>query len=215
MQDKIIYNRNEVKRNAKVVGSKKSKTRDKGHIIPNKKSSDKILRKYSKSESRKHQKSASTSSLSSFTVLPSIKGKENDQSGDNDENYGKPYSPSDFTDSSQLSEYLSKNMPTVTSRTMDLMIMEMRKLDRDRDRVLVPETVRTVLQKYQIPVTPCLDALLDMFADDKEFVGMTNYENLVKYLEVKRIDKKNNVEKTDNFILYESEHSKAGYKRNK
>ena len=137
-----------------------------------------MVKKYNESQSRTKQKSASNSSLSSFKVLPSIKGKENEESEENDDknsvedkNSVGQYSPSDFTDPLQLSDYLTKNMPSVTSRTMDLMIMEMRKLDRDRDRVLVPETVQTVLQKYQIPVSPRLDALLDKFADDKDFVG--------------------------------------------
>ena len=108
-------------------------------------------------------------------------------------------------------------MSSVTSRTMDLMIMEMRKLDRDRDRVLPPDTVKTVLEKYHIPVASCLETLQDKFADKTVFEGMTNYEDMVRYLEERRIksDDNKNKNKTDNFILYESEHSKANAKRNR
>ena len=100
----------------------------------------------------------------------------------------------DFTDPTQLSNYISIRMSSVITRTMDLMIMEMRKLDRDRDRVLLPDTVKTVLEKYQIPVASCLETLQEMFADKTQFRGMTNYENMVKYLEERRIvnDEKNN-----------------------
>ena len=123
----------------------------------------------------------------------------------------------DFTDSAQLSKYLTMQMSSVTSRTMDLMIMEMRKLDRDRDRVLPPDTVKTMLEKYHIPVASCLETLQDKFADKTVFEGTTNYEDMVRYLEERRIksDDNKNKNKTDNFILYESEHSKANAKRNR
>ena len=108
-------------------------------------------------------------------------------------------------------------MDSVTSRTMDVMIMEMRTLDRDRDRVLLPETVKTVLHKYKIPVGPVLETLLDMFADKTIFEGMTNYEHLVRYLEERMMtnDDKTSKNQNDNLILYDSDHSDANKKRNR
>ena len=40
----------------------------------------------------------------------------------------------------------------VSERTMDIMLREMRKLDRDRDRVLHPVQVKTVFAKYKVIV---------------------------------------------------------------
>ena len=79
--------------------------------------------------------------MSSFSILPSIKDKEDLKSAESDESNHSQVSPLvDFGVHTQLSRYLEFHMSSVTSRTMDLMIMEMRKLDRDRDRVLLPDT---------------------------------------------------------------------------
>ena len=40
----------------------------------------------------------------------------------------------------------------VSERTMDIMLREMRKLDRDRDRVLHPVQIKTVFAKYKVTV---------------------------------------------------------------
>ena len=72
-------------------------------------------------------------------------------------------------------------MSEVGGRTVDLMIMEMRKLDRDRDRVLIPDTVMSLLEKYHIYISQeCLQYLLDKYEDRDMFKGMINYEDLVR-----------------------------------
>ena len=54
---------------------------------------------------------------------------------------------------------------------------------RDRDRVLIPETVCSLLtEKYNIHFSEnCLDTLMKKFEDKEQFEGMTNYENLVRW----------------------------------
>ena len=88
----------------------------------------------------------------------------------------------------ELDRAVADDMAGVSSRTMDLMVMEMRKLDRDRDRVLTAATVLTTLEKYHIALRPaCMDVLLERFEDNKDFLGLVNYEELVRYLEEGRL----------------------------
>ena len=117
----------------------------------------------------------------------------------------------------ELDRAVADDMAAVSSRSMDLMIIEMRKLDRDRDRVLIVATVETSLEKYHIPLKPAYrDVLLERFKDNQDFLGMINYEELVRYLEERRLEGgKVMVSKVENFILHETEHNKARYKRNK
>ena len=91
-------------------------------------------------------------------------------------------------------------------------------LSRDRDRVLIPETVSTTLEKYHIQLgDEYTKMLMEKFMDHQEFEGMTNYEDLVRYLEEMRLEgsKKPIISRKDNFILYETEQTKANYRRNK
>ena len=123
--------------------------------------------------------------------------------------------------SKDLNAFVKERMGSVASRTMDLMVMEMRKLDRDRDRVLVPDTITTVLGKYNIELGEAVTGILmEKFEDRKEFRGMVNYEDMVRYLEEMRIEAdrnsgKRNSAKKESFILTETESKKAQHKRNK
>ena len=123
--------------------------------------------------------------------------------------------------SKDLNAFVKERMGSVASRTMDLMVMEMRKLDRDRDRVLVPDTVTSVLGKYNIDLGDAVTGILmERFEDRKEFRGMVNYEDMVRYLEEMRMEadrsgEKRNNDKKESFILAETESKKTQHKRNK
>ena len=123
--------------------------------------------------------------------------------------------------SKDLNAFVKERMGSVASRTVDLMVMEMRKLDRDRDRVLVPDTVTSVVGKYNIDLGETVTGILmERFKDRKEFRGMVNYEDMVRYLEEMRIEAdrnsgKRNSAKKESFILAETESRKAQHKRNK
>ena len=149
-------------------------------------------------------------STSSFTLLSSTKSNNSTESSG-----GKP-SESLETDA-ELDRAVRDDMAEVSSRNMDLMIMEMRKLDRDRDRVLIPSTIKATLEKFHIPLRPgCQQALLQRFEDNNVFRGLINYEELVRFLEERRVEGGKSLKrKVESFILYESEHDKAEYKRNK
>ena len=64
----------------------------------------------------------------------------------------------------------------------------MRKADRDRDMVLPPETVDALIHKYKLPLTPCLPFLHKKFRD-KRFIGSTNYEHVMRFLETTRSER--------------------------
>ena len=66
--------------------------------------------------------------------------------------------------------------------------MEMRRLDRERDMVLPPPTVDCLMEKYSIPLAPCLKNLHRKFRD-KTFIGSTNYELMMTYLEDRRTER--------------------------
>ena len=153
-------------------------------------------------------------STSSFRILSS---KSNDSNNSKGQGKQSELRVVDFRNPVELDRAVAEDMGGVSSRNMDLMIMEMRKLDRDRDRVLIPNTVKTTLEKFHIPVQPAArEVLLENFQDKTNFIGMVNYEELVRYLEEKRLQgEKVRGVRTDSFILYETEHGKARYKRNR
>ena len=59
------------------------------------------------------------------------------------------------------------------------MLMEMRKLDRDRERIIHPSTLDNLVQKYNLPITPCLTRLKQKFQDEN-YPGYTNYEDVIR-----------------------------------
>ena len=65
------------------------------------------------------------------------------------------------------------------------MLLEMRKMDRDREKIIHPATIENLIHKYKVPVTPCLDSLLERY-EDKTFGGLVNYEDLMQYLQDSR-----------------------------
>ena len=93
-------------------------------------------------------------------------------------------------DEESLKSFITERMSSVSERTLTSMLMEMRKLDRDRDRVLHPSTVEQLLEKYKLPLGPGLGRLLDKFRDSK-YRDNTNYEHLVRYLEERREEANN------------------------
>ena len=85
--------------------------------------------------------------------------------------------------------------------------------------MLIPETVSKILDKYHLDFgTRVIELLLERFKEDTDmFEGMVNYEDLVRFLEERRLQVEKNVSssknKLDNFILYETEHVKEKYQR--
>ena len=86
---------------------------------------------------------------------------------------------------------------------------------------MIPETVINILKKYHINLgDDIIEKLLDKHRDTRDmFDGMINYEDLVRYLEERRLAAEKNVissqKRKDNFILYETEHNKERHKRSK
>ena len=61
-----------------------------------------------------------------------------------------------------------------------MMLMEMRKVDRDRERIIHPTTLENLVKKYKLPITSCLTNLIQKF-EDKDYPGYTNYEHIVRW----------------------------------
>lgn len=76
---------------------------------------------------------------------------------------------------------LIKSLAAVSNRTLEAMLREMRKTDRDRDRVLRPDQVKAAVEKYKLPIMDVLDYLLGRYADNT-FQGMVNYEDMIQCL---------------------------------
>ena len=108
----------------------------------------------------------------------------------------------DFQREDQLATFCRERLNRITERTLNVLLLgrappvslcqynysipaEMRKADRDRDMVLPPETVDALIHKYKLPLTPCLPFLHKKFRD-KRFIGSTNYEQVMKFLENSR-----------------------------
>ena len=78
----------------------------------------------------------------------------------------------------------------VTARTLNVLLMEMRRLDTKRDMILLPKTINNMMYKYRIPLAPSLKHLHTKFRDER-FLGSTNYELMMTYLEARRGDTEN------------------------
>ncbi len=77
---------------------------------------------------------------------------------------------------------LADNIAEVGNRTFEVMLRDMRKTDRDRDRVLRPDQISNFAKKFSLNIAPDdMEFLQNKFAD-KTYDGMTNYEDLVIYL---------------------------------
>jgi len=138
--------------------------------------------KHSRAEERPSREDLSSASSlsSSYPVLPPI-GKASNFSDDEGTHLN-------LEKDEQLSAFLRDRLDKVTERTLSVMLMEMRRLDRDRDRVLAPVTINSLVDKYRLPIGPCLPYLHKRFRDLK-FVGSTNYEHVMKFLEDRRLEK--------------------------
>ena len=64
----------------------------------------------------------------------------------------------------------------------------MRKADRDRDMVLPPSTIDSLILQFKLPLKPCLPYLHQKFRDQR-FIGSTNYEQVMKFLEDSRAER--------------------------
>ena len=85
----------------------------------------------------------------------------------------------DFDKDDKLSEFCVIRMRKISDRTLNIMLMEMRKIDRDRERIIHPSTLDKLVQKYKLPITPCLTRLKEKF-EDENYPGFTNYEEVVR-----------------------------------
>ena len=74
-------------------------------------------------------------------------------------------------------------MRKISERTLNIMLMEMRKLDRDRERIIHPSTLDNLVQKYKLPITPCLTRLKQKF-EDENYPGYTNYEDVIRFADL-------------------------------
>ena len=55
----------------------------------------------------------------------------------------------------------------------------------DREKILHPATVESLLHKYNVPLSPCVDPLLDRF-EHEELPGLVNYETMLQWLHTQR-----------------------------
>ena len=95
------------------------------------------------------------------------------------------YDHLDFNRQDQLESFCRSRLNRVTGRTLYILLMEMRKADLSRDRVLDPAVIDQMVGRFGIPLSPCMKQLHAKFRD-KRFVRSTNYENLMRFLETRR-----------------------------
>ena len=89
----------------------------------------------------------------------------------------------DYVNEDELSAFCSIRMRKISERTLNIMLMEMRKLDRDRERIIHPSTLDNLVQKYKLPITPCLTRLKQKF-EDENYPGYTNYEDVIRFADL-------------------------------
>ena len=97
----------------------------------------------------------------------------------------RPVESYDFHQTQDLDSFCQLRLGQFSTRTLDLMLLEMRKMDRDREKIIHPATIENLVHKYKVPITPCLDSLLGRH-EHKTFGGLVNYEDLMQYLQDSR-----------------------------
>ena len=85
-------------------------------------------------------------------------------------------------EASDVDSGVKEALKGVNERSLEAMLREMRKLDRDRDGVLPPANIHKFMDKFQVRIQGLiLDHLYQRFVDNR-FPDMINYEALMKYL---------------------------------
>ena len=97
----------------------------------------------------------------------------------------RPVETYDFDDEEDLSSFCQLRIRDVSSRTLDVFLLELRKIDRDRDKMIHPTTITKFVTKYNLPIMPCLDHLYRKF-EARQYGDLVNYEDLLQYLHSKR-----------------------------
>ena len=97
----------------------------------------------------------------------------------------RPVETYDFEDEEDLSSFCQLRLREVSSRTLDVFLLELRKIDRDRDKMIHPTTITKFVTKYNLPIMPCLDNLYRKF-ESKQYGDLVNYEDLLHYFHEKR-----------------------------
>ena len=87
-----------------------------------------------------------------------------------------------------MAAFCKERLNRVTERTLNVLLIEMRKADRDRDMVLPPSTIDALIHQFKLPLKPCLAYLHKKFRDQR-FIGSTNYEQVMKFLEDSRAER--------------------------
>lgn len=132
-------------------------------------------------EARLSRRSSDSDSLnSSYKVLPPIKRPEHETQSE---------SESDFGREEDLRDFCTTRMRSISERGLGMVLTELRKIDRDRERALPPETVSRVLEtsKYRLGISPALPKLLAKFPNP-QIAGYVNYELLLDWLEQRRLE---------------------------
>jgi len=132
-------------------------------------------------EARLSRRSSDSDSLnSSYKVLPPIKRPEHETQSE---------SESDFGREEDLRDFCTTRMRFISERGLGMVLTELRKIDRDRERALPPETVSRVLEtpKYRLGISPALSKLLAKFPNP-QIAGYVNYELLLDWLEQRRLE---------------------------
>ncbi|CAB4066140.1 GIPC [Lepeophtheirus salmonis] len=89
--------------------------------------------------------------------------------------------PTTNLDEAYLKNVLESSLRSTSSRTLNIILREMRNLDRDREQILYGPQIRMIFEKYNVPVLHVLDQLLQRHIAPNEY-GFSNYEDILQYL---------------------------------
>ena len=73
------------------------------------------------------------------------------------------YDHLDFSRRDQLDTFCRARLNRVTGRTLYIVLMEMRRMDVSRDRVLDPVVINQIMETFGIPLSPCMPQLHALF----------------------------------------------------
>ena len=79
----------------------------------------------------------------------------------------------------ELKEFCVLRLKRTSERALNVILMELRKLDRDRERIIHPMSLTNLIKKHRVPVTSCLAQLYRKF-EDPTLAGFVNYEAVIR-----------------------------------
>jgi len=120
----------------------------------------------------------------------------------------------DVSTSALLSQVCRARLSQVPALSMDRVVMDLRRQDIERDRILPTHTIEDIFEKHHIPLpSNCIEALHMKFRDEETNGRMSNYEEMMAWLEQERLEGERERGEGDTYVVYQGDNTRIELRR--